>query len=126
MFYIIFKEPALHTYSNKEINVFFFQGFIIGFTSDFIPRLVYQYHYSPDNSLSGYTNFTLSAFDPKDFGTGNLSSSAVCYYYDFRKPPGDPEEQYTLKEAYWHVLAARLAFVVVFQNVVSLTVMIIK
>ena len=113
------------------INVLFFQGFIIGFTSDFIPRLVYQYHYSPDSSLSGYTNFTLSAFDPKDFGTlGNVSSSqpsaAVCYYYDFRKPPGDPEEQYTLKEAYWHVLAARLAFVVVFQNVVSLTVMIIK
>ena len=120
----------LIAYSNKDINFFFFQGFIIGFTSDFIPRLVYQYHYSSDSSLSGYTNFTLSAFDHKDFGnTGNLSSSqpsAVCYYHDFRKPPGDPEEQYTLKEAYWHVLAARLAFVVVFQNVVSLTVMIIK
>ena len=50
----------------------------------------------------------------------------MCYYYDFRKPPGDPEGEYTLKEAYWHVLAARLAFVVVFQNVVNVTVMMIK
>jgi hypothetical protein len=31
-----------------------------------------------------------------------------------------------LREAYWHVLAARLAFVVVFQNVVALSVMAIR
>ena len=49
----------------------------------------------------------------------------VCYYYDYRNPPGHPEE-YGLKEAYWHVLAARLAFVVVFQNVVNITCMLIK
>ncbi len=38
-----------------------------------------------------------------------------------------PEDlRYRRTEVYWHVLAARLAFVVVFQNFVSLSVMAIK
>ncbi len=38
----------------------------------------------------------------------------------------DEKNKYELTEVYWHVLAARLAFVVVFQNVVGLAVMAIK
>lgn len=38
-------------------------GFIIAFTSDFIPRLVYQYYYSEKGTLEGYVDFTLSRFN---------------------------------------------------------------
>ena len=44
-------------------------------------------------------------------------SKTLMYFNHFR---------YTLREAYWHVLAARLAFVVVFQNFVALSVMAIR
>jgi hypothetical protein len=37
------------------------QAFVIGLTSDFIPKAVYMYVYSKDTSLEGYVNFTLSS-----------------------------------------------------------------
>ena len=40
---------------------------IIAFTSDFIPRLIYTLKYSPDHSLQGYVNYTLSYFNTADF-----------------------------------------------------------
>ena len=111
-------------------------AFIIAFTSEFIPRLVYQYKYSTDNTLTGYLNFTLSSFNPKDFENHNHDDAnmltpndiihpKVCRYRDFRHPP-DHEKEYQETDAFWHVLAARLAFVVVFQNCVALVIMAIK
>ncbi|KAL8595286.1 hypothetical protein ACOMHN_020039 [Nucella lapillus] len=41
-------------------------------------------------------------------------------YRDFRYPPGH-EDQYQYSDVFWHVLAARLAFVVVFENLVVVT-----
>lgn len=39
----------------------------------------------------------------------------VCYRYrDFRNPP-DSDDPYEYSQMYWHVLAARFAFVVVFE-----------
>ena len=99
--------------------------------------MVYQYKYSPDHTLNGYLNFTLSYFDPKEFEThgdgddNNILSPKdiihpkYCRYRDFRHPPWK-SEQYHETDAFWHVLAARLAFVVVFQNCVALVVMAIK
>ena len=99
--------------------------------------MVYQYKYSPDHTLNGYLNFTLSYFDPKHFetqgdgGDNNLLSPKDiihpkhCRYRDFRHPPWE-SEKYHETDAFWHVLAARLAFVVVFQNCVALVVMAIK
>ena len=115
------------------------QGFIIAFTSEFIPKMVYRIGYSADGSLHGYTNFTLSTFDPRDFEypegvkaaeMANLTGITPeaedhCRYHDFRYPPGHPKE-YRITEVYWHILAARLAFVVVFQNFVALSLMAIK
>ncbi|KAF5905064.1 anoctamin-1 isoform X1 [Clarias magur] len=42
-------------------------AFVISFTSDFIPRLVYQYVYSPDGTLHGFINHSLSYFNVTDF-----------------------------------------------------------
>ena len=92
--------------------------------------MVYKSRYSSDGSLNGYMNFTLSYFSPSDFERSlqhnstamNLNHPEHCRYHGYRYPPGHPEEyQYT--EVFWHILAARLTFVVVFQNLVQLAVM---
>ncbi|XP_076311109.1 anoctamin-4 isoform X2 [Tachypleus tridentatus] len=97
-------------------------SFMIAYTSDFIPRLVYMYRYSKDGSLEGYINNTMSYFDTSDFTNttkpDNMMLDGVyvnqCRYQDYRHPPGS-DEKYTLSLQYWHIFAARLAFVVVFE-----------
>lgn len=119
----------LHIMESLGRIAVFTNAFIIAFTSEFIPKLVYKYRYG-NMSLFGYTNFTLSVFDPNDFGEfinkGIKNHPEECRYYDFRYPPSDPSRKYQIREDYWHILAARLAFVVVFQNFVALSVMAIK
>ncbi|XP_049451168.1 anoctamin-1a isoform X1 [Epinephelus fuscoguttatus] len=102
-------------------------AFVISFTSDFIPRLVYQYMYSPDGSMHGFVNHTLSYFNVSDFQPGTAPLQPfhlgykvdVCRYKDYREPPSS-NTPYELSKEFWAVLSARLAFVVVFQNVVML------
>lgn len=43
---------------------------MIAFTSDFIPRLVYQNMYSSDGTMHGFINHTLSYFNVSDFEPG--------------------------------------------------------
>ena len=73
---------------------------------------------SQDGSLNGYTNFTLSYFNPDDFATINDTAiqqhPETCRYFDYRQPP-QSDDPYKRKDVFWHVLAARLAFVVIFQ-----------
>ncbi|XP_029944147.1 anoctamin-1a isoform X1 [Salarias fasciatus] len=102
-------------------------AFVISFTSDFIPRLVYQYSYSPDGTMHGFINHTLSYFNVSHFqpGTDPLEpfhlgyKVHVCRYKDYREPPWS-DTPYELSKEFWAILAARLAFVIVFQNVVML------
>ncbi|XP_073691784.1 anoctamin-1-like isoform X2 [Garra rufa] len=102
-------------------------AFVIAFTSDFIPRLVYQYMYSPDGTLHGFVNHTLSYFNVSHFqpGTEPLQPMhlgykvEVCRYKDYRDPPWS-DTPYQFSKEFWAILAARLAFVIVFQNVVML------
>ncbi|XP_077450687.1 anoctamin-1a isoform X3 [Stigmatopora argus] len=102
-------------------------AFVISFTSDFIPRLVYQYMYSPDGTMHGFVNHSLSYFNVSDFqpGTGPTQPTIqgqkveLCRYKDYREPPSS-STPYDFSKEFWAILAARLAFVVVFQNVVML------
>ncbi|XP_055010759.1 anoctamin-1a isoform X2 [Boleophthalmus pectinirostris] len=102
-------------------------AFVISFTSDFIPRLVYQYSYSEDGSMTGFVNHTLSYFNVSDFqqGTAPLQPNnlgyrvEICRYKDYREPHWS-NNKYELSKEFWAILAARLAFVIVFQNVVML------
>ncbi|XP_017295189.3 anoctamin-1 [Kryptolebias marmoratus] len=102
-------------------------AFVISFTSDFIPRMVYQYMYSPDGSLHGFVNHTLSYFNVSHFEHGKETmdplylgySVDVCRYKDYREPPWS-STPYDISKEFWAVLAVRLAFVIVFQNVVML------
>uniref|UniRef100_A0A182U8K8 Anoctamin n=1 Tax=Anopheles melas TaxID=34690 RepID=A0A182U8K8_9DIPT len=96
-------------------------AFVIAYTSDFIPRMVYKYVYSPQFSLHGYIEHSLSTFNTSDYkeewGTKTESDPDTCQYRGYRNGP-DADEQYGLSPHYWHVFAARLAFVVIFEHIV--------
>ncbi|CAB3257489.1 unnamed protein product [Arctia plantaginis] len=97
-------------------------AFVIAYTSDFIPRMVYKYVYSPDHTLAGYIDHSLSLFNTSDYredwgADENEEDPPVCAYRGYRNPP-DHADPYGLSPHYWHVFAARLAFVVVFEHVV--------
>ncbi|XP_077971409.1 anoctamin-5-like isoform X2 [Styela clava] len=110
-------------------------SFTIAITSEAIPKMVYYYEYSiepygsyTERTLQGYTNDSLSLFNTSDFsersmpknpdpfGTGNVT---ICRYRDYRTPPSS-DPKYALTMQYWHVVAARLAFVIVMEHVVFL------
>ncbi|XP_012536376.1 anoctamin-4 isoform X2 [Monomorium pharaonis] len=97
-------------------------AFVIAYTSDFIPRSVYAFVYSPNEDLVGYIDSSLSEFNTSDYREDMKSEvevehPEVCQYRGYRNGPrhADP---YGLSPQYWHVFAARLAFVVVFEHVV--------
>nr|XP_060623941.1 anoctamin-7 [Anolis sagrei ordinatus] len=81
-------------------------AFLIAFTSDFLPRLYYQY--TRDSNLEGYIDFTL-AYAPKSYVEEH---NVTCRYRAFREQSG----RYSL--AYWNLLAIRLGFIIVFEHVV--------
>ncbi|XP_050821343.1 anoctamin-7 isoform X5 [Gopherus flavomarginatus] len=81
-------------------------AFLIAFTSDFLPRLYYQYTRASD--LQGYVNFTL-AYAPKHFASQH---NVTCRYRAYR----DENGRYSL--TYWNLLAIRLGFIIVFEHVV--------
>lgn len=49
----------------------------------------------------------------------------ICRYPDYRAPPWSTPA-YEKTSMYWHILAARLAFVVVFENIVALVMIFVR
>lgn len=92
----------------------FFQAFIIAFTSNFIPRLVYRLTETEDNSLTGFLNYSMSTY----YNLNVSTPDNTCRYPDYREP-SDSVNEYQYTRFFWHVLAARLAFVVVFEVLTS-------
>uniref|UniRef100_A0A8D2NR38 Anoctamin n=1 Tax=Zosterops lateralis melanops TaxID=1220523 RepID=A0A8D2NR38_ZOSLA len=99
-------------------------AFIVAFTSDMIPRLVYYYAYSEneDSPMSGYINNSLSVFLISDFPERNEPKEnpenfVICRYRDYRYPP-DHEKRYLHSMQFWHILAAKLAFIIIMEHVV--------
>ncbi|KAM9029389.1 anoctamin-6 [Ara ararauna] len=102
---------------------------IIAFTSDMIPRLVYYWSFSvppygshSSHTMKGYINSTLSVFNISDFKNASKPFSPwfvnqTCRYRDLRYPPGH-EHQYEHNIYYWHVIAAKLAFIIVMEHVI--------
>nr|XP_047902707.1 anoctamin-2 isoform X1 [Anser cygnoides] len=99
-------------------------AFVIAVTSDFIPRLMYQYAYSQNGTMHGFVNHTLSYFNVSHLKAGTQPENSpfaqdilFCRFKDYREPPWSPN-QYEFSKQYWAVLSARLAFVILFQNLV--------
>ncbi|XP_059807932.1 anoctamin-7 [Hypanus sabinus] len=81
-------------------------AFLIAFTSEFLPRLLYQFEH--DGSLDGYVNFTL-AYAPYSYVSSNYT---LCRYKAFRDQDGN------LTLFYWKLLAVQLGFIIAFEHVV--------
>ncbi|KAG9352682.1 hypothetical protein JZ751_021096 [Albula glossodonta] len=106
-------------------------AFIVAFTSDMIPRLVYLYVYQPEKNatMEGYINSSLSVFDMYQFPTKvqeNIQQNTkgfdcfakpICRYRDYRYPSGH-EKEYSHTMQFWHILAAKLAFIIIMEHVV--------
>ncbi|NXS00923.1 ANO6 protein, partial [Oxylabes madagascariensis] len=105
---------------------------IIAFTSDMIPRLVYYWSFSvppygthSSHTMKGYINSTLSVFNISDFKNASkplspwFGNQMTCrqVYRDLRYPPGH-QHQYEHNIYYWHVTAAKLAFIIVMEHVI--------
>ncbi|KAA0724049.1 Anoctamin-9 Transmembrane protein 16J [Triplophysa tibetana] len=107
-------------------------GLVIGISSDFIPRLVYQYYYGPCatgndsgiDCMEGYIIHTLSTanisdervrqdFSLKQMVTNNGINVTHCSYRDYRS-----NEDFSLTNQFWVILAARLIFIILFEHVV--------
>lgn len=104
---------------------------IIAFTSDMIPRLVYYWSFSmypygdhANHTMEGYINSSLSVFNINDFSNKSQPlysyNITTCRYRDFRHPPGHPR-QYEFNVYYWHVIAAKMAFIIVVEHIVYFT-----
>ncbi|CAN9508460.1 unnamed protein product [Ophioblennius macclurei] len=107
---------------------------IIAFTSDMIPRLVYYWSFSvypygehASHTMEGYINGSLSVFNIADFSRNSRvanvsmpSNFTTCRYRDFRFPPGHHRE-YEHNVYYWHVIAAKMAFIIVVEHIVYFT-----
>ncbi|XP_055909970.1 anoctamin-5 isoform X2 [Eupeodes corollae] len=95
---------------------------IIAFSTNLIPKLVYVTT-THDQSLKGYLNFTLAHFNTEDFQVQPITSLyenvTTCRYTEFRNPPWD-DAPYKRPLIYWKILTARLAFIVIFQNIVGM------
>jgi len=91
----------------------------------YVPGLCYHtFVYSPTENLVGYIDSSLSEFNTSDYRDDMKSDvddehPETCQYRGYRNGPDDSIEPYGLSPQYWHVFAARLAFVVVFEHVVS-------
>ncbi|XP_067292231.1 anoctamin-5 [Pseudorasbora parva] len=106
-------------------------AFIVSFTSDMIPRLVYLYVYSPGTEITmeGYISSSLSVFNISEIPLANTpedgenpdwfdsTNMTTCRYRDYRYPPGH-EKQYKHTVQFWHILAAKLAFIIIMEHVV--------
>ncbi|XP_034047488.1 anoctamin-5b isoform X2 [Thalassophryne amazonica] len=101
-------------------------AFIMAFTSDMIPRLVYLYAYSKEASMRGYVNNSLSIYNISQIREENIpeeppdwfdNSTTTCRYRDYRYPPGHQRE-YTHTMQFWHILAAKMAFIIIMEHVV--------
>ncbi|OQV17298.1 Anoctamin-5 [Hypsibius exemplaris] len=106
-------------------------GFIIAFSSDFVPKLAYVSAYSEDYTLTGYTKWSLSEFSADDFPFGSAPEiiglrewnpdypPKTCFYKEFRSGPERPRP-YALNLTFWHIFAARVILVLVFEHFVML------
>ncbi|XP_020488172.2 anoctamin-5-like isoform X1 [Labrus bergylta] len=101
-------------------------AFIMAFTSDMIPRMVYLYAYGEDASMRGYINNSLSIYNITQISEDNMpeekdhwfvNSTSTCRYRDYRYPPGH-EREYNHTMQFWHILAAKMAFIIIMEHVV--------
>ncbi len=81
---------------------------------------MYKFYYSPKNNLEGYVEHSLLGFNTSQYqdvwGYAEQDPS-MCYYRGY-KEPYNANETFGHSVDYWHILFARLAFVVIFEHII--------
>ncbi|XP_022255251.1 anoctamin-1-like [Limulus polyphemus] len=75
----------VYYFLNYQSYILTFQALIIAFTSSFIDQIFYSVLISPDGSLNGFLNFTLSDFNVSDFSVDMNIVSETNTSYDYCK-----------------------------------------
>ncbi len=57
--------------------------------------------------------------------TSEFENVTECYYQDFRYPPGH-EYEYQRTTIFWNITAARLLFVLLFENTVAIVMLLVR
>ncbi|OUC40182.1 hypothetical protein D917_04297 [Trichinella nativa] len=112
---------------------------LIAFTGDFISKSVYIWHYSATRTLRGFVESELSYFDTKpiyrDYRNppcslaekyfSTLTDKVVDNYYSSvnftlsdAALPTLCSDNYERNVRWWHIMAVRVIFLIIFQNVV--------
>ncbi|XP_057314546.1 anoctamin-4-like isoform X2 [Hydractinia symbiolongicarpus] len=148
-FVTIFRRPMAQR--TEDIGIWFeilsgvakisvvVNAFVIGFVSEFVPRLYYEISQSDNSDMVGFLNSTLSCFDVHDFADGKAPNDpftlrngscgfgkSTCRYRGHYEPPyryynGSVirnEDAYEHAPAHWHLIAGKLFFVIVFEHFV--------
>ncbi|OXA52495.1 Anoctamin-4 [Folsomia candida] len=102
------------TYTSVVTN-----AFVIAYTSDIIPRLVYKYT-NDHGSLTGYIQSSLSQYPTSNYTLSsqrmvNNVTKEFCYYRGYYTNASDIHP-FTPSPRYWHIQTARLAFVAAFEH----------
>ena len=79
---------------------------MIAFTSEFVPRITYELLHG-NNTLIGYKEHSLSVKNLNN----NDTNPNLCWYYGYR----ESYQPHALKIEYYHILVAKLAFVLIFE-----------
>ena len=69
----------------KFQTIFFcdsFQGFVIAFVSEFIPRLYFRWSKGKDGTLEGYLDTSLSCFDIRDYSDDERPNISFTAHFD--------------------------------------------
>ena len=105
-------------------------AFVIGYTSDFIPKLVFRFFYNGQQDLSGYINFSLSTFNFDDLdklSVGNTPGTdqcqkKICHYPGYNNNGTHPDGAYKFSDTFYHIWCARLLFIVCYILLISFLV----
>lgn len=104
-------------------------GFVLSFSSEFIPRQVYKYQFSEDGSMKGYVNWTLSIFNVSDFSANErpmnndqYSNLTQCRFPGYHDSGGE----YLYSTTHWKILSFRLLFAFVFHWMVTASTRVIS
>lgn len=82
------------------------------------------HNFSEDLKNIDYLEFIFAYFDTKDFEPDSKPNATIfgehdiCRYPEFRNGPNH-DRPYKRPAYYWKILAARLAFIIIYQNVVA-------
>ncbi|CAM4780489.1 unnamed protein product [Rotaria magnacalcarata] len=87
-------------------------GVIIAWTSQFVTEVAYRSIQSTGTSLGGYVNWTLAYFPISDYNQTVIWIFVIQLVHPY----------YSERIVYWNVLAARLAFIIVFEHIIYVIV----